>query len=219
MRLTRQRREEEEAQAHLEETRALLRDAMKDLDGTLARMDEVKEQTTLLEKRSQQYLADIEKTKKEHTALEQDLSEMEIEQAVLLQDIADYKTLSEQRKHEKETLEKDLIYLRSKAYQEHDAYENTMTSYATQQSAKERQISDLTAQIAQLEAKKAQVEDTIAMHATNMEQDKSRIDEEWAKIREREEVVDRRAEDARMLRHRLKSLCAEKKIVFPIADE
>ena len=78
MNLTRLRRNEVEAQALLEETRALLRDAMKDLDDTRAETEALKEQTTMLEKRSQQYLAEITKTRREHTALEQELSEMEV---------------------------------------------------------------------------------------------------------------------------------------------
>lgn len=219
MNLTRIRRNEVEAQALLEETRALLRDAMKDLDDTRAETEALKEQAAMMEKRSQQYLAEITKTRREHTALEQELSEMETEHDALKGEIDNFTTKRDLCKKEIETIEKDLIYLRFKASQEHDAYENTITTYATQQSEKERHILTLNAEIAQLEAKKAQLDDALVMHATNMAQDKVRIDEEWAKIREREQVVDQRAEDARMLRHRLKRFCAEKKIVFPIADE
>lgn len=219
MNLTRLRRNEVEAQALLEETRALLRDAMKDLDDTRAETEALKEQTTMLEKRSQQYLAEMTKTRREHTALEQELSEMETEHDALKGEIDNFTTKRDLCKKEMETIEKDLIYLRFKASQEHDAYENTITTYATQQSEYKQEIDALRKEIHTLEVTKARLEAGIDMHAINMQADKDMIEAKWAEIREREEVIDRRAEDAKKLRHRLKKFCASKKIVFPIADK
>lgn len=219
MNLTRLRRNEAEAQALLDNTRALLRDAMKDLDNTRADIATVQEQTTVLEKRSLQYLTDIEKTRKAHTALVQDLSDMEVEHDALKAEIDSYTTKRDLCKKEIGALENDLFYLRSKAHEAHLAYDNAMTGYATQQNANKQEIDTLRKEIHTLEVIKARLDAGIGMHATNMQADKDMIEKKWAEIREREEVIDRRAEDAKKLRHRLKKFCASKKIVFPIADK
>jgi chromosome segregation ATPase len=219
MTLSRLRRDELEAQNKLDATRALLRDATQLLEETRAEMGDAQETTAVLEKKAALATQNLAALHTEYMSIETELCEVEEERDILKQEIADYTTKLAQVKQHTESLEKDLSILRYNAQLVHDAYENTMTQQATQQSAKEREILTLNAEIAQLEAKHAVMTQEIESHATNMRQDKKRINEEWEKIKEREDVVDRRAEDARMLRARLKNICAENKIVFPIADE
>ena len=219
MTLSRLRREEQDAQERLDNVRSLLRDAMKDLEDTRAETENAQETTTLLEKRATLETKKLTDARTQYATLEQELSSMEDERNILRKEVSQYTIELETVKSSLETAKKDLIYLRFNAQVEHDAYENTTTEHATQQSAKEREILTLKAGIEQLQAKKDAMMHEIDSHTINMEQDKKRIDETWAEIHEREEVIDRRAKDARVLRARLKKFCADKKIIFPIADE
>lgn len=187
----------------------LVSDAVQEYERARSEFGMIEQKTLLMKKQ-------VQELQRAYEELEGNLEELEHDEEEI---IADLHLLEETRQFvndEVEQAKKEAIYFTSNARLAQREYENTLNGLSTQESELKAEIGLLNTKKAELIGETAQLADVIDMHATNMKADKDLIEQEWARLRERTEKVERQSSDTRKLRVRLKKTADKKNIKFPI---